>query len=83
MGASNPSGLEKKVHRAGLFLSLFAVHLSAHHITLHRPAMDGSMELGELHRTIQLRSPGLKALSLRRYQTARILHASLRRWLDL
>ena len=36
----------------------------------------------ELHRTIQLRSPGLNALSLRRYQTARILHASLHRWLD-
>ena len=33
-------------------------------------------------RTIQLRSPGLNALSLRRYQTARILHASLHRWLD-
>ena len=38
--------------------------------------------LGEVHRTIQLRSPGLNALSLRRYQTARILHASLHRWLD-
>ena len=36
----------------------------------------------ELHRTIQLRSPSLNALSLRRYQTARILHASLHRWLD-
>ena len=30
----------------------------------------------------QLRSPSLNALSLRRYQTARILHASLHRWLD-
>ena len=59
-----------------------AVHLSARHLTLRRPAMDGSMELAELHRTIQLRSPGLNALSLRRYQTARILHASLHRWLD-
>ncbi|EOD12845.1 hypothetical protein EMIHUDRAFT_213051 [Emiliania huxleyi CCMP1516] len=38
--------------------------------------------LAELHRTIQLRSPSLNALSLRRYQTARILHASLHRWLD-
>ena len=26
------------------------VHLSACHLTLRRPAMDGSMELGELHR---------------------------------
>ena len=62
--------------------SCLAVPLSARHLTLRRPAMDGSMELGELHRTIQLRSPGLNALSLRRYQTARILHASLHRWLD-
>ena len=62
--------------------SRLAVHLSARHLTLRRPAMDGSMELAELHRTIQLRSPGLNALSLRRYQTARILHASLHRWLD-
>ena len=59
-----------------------AVHLSARHLTLRRPAMDGPMELAELHRTIQLRSPSLNALSLRRYQTARILHASLHRWLD-
>ena len=62
--------------------SRLAVHLSARHLTLRRPAMDGPMELAELHRTIQLRSPGLNALSLRRYQTARILHASLHRWLD-
>ena len=33
------------------------------------------MELAELHRTIHLRSPGLNSLSLRRYQTARTLHA--------
>ena len=62
--------------------SRLAVHLSARHLTLRRPAMDGPMELAELHRTIQLRSPSLNALSLRRYQTARILHASLHRWLD-
>ena len=32
--------------------------------------------------TIQLRSMGSNALSLRRDKTTRILHASLRRWLD-
>ncbi|EOD07833.1 hypothetical protein EMIHUDRAFT_249366 [Emiliania huxleyi CCMP1516] len=36
----------------------------------------------ETRGTIQLRSTGSNALSLRRDKTARILHASLHRWLD-
>ena len=55
---------------------------SAPHLTLRSPAMASTPRLSETRGTIQLRSTGSNALSLRRDKTARILHASLHRWLD-
>ena len=55
---------------------------SARHLTLRSPAMASTPRLSETRGTIQLRSTGSNALSLRRDKTARILHASLHRWLD-
>ena len=55
---------------------------SARHLTLRSPAMASTPRLSETRGTIQLRSKGSNALSLRRNKTTQILHASLRRWLD-